>query len=48
MYSEDLHASHLSDHTVLFIYCALFVIMVGGVLLRMTFQSENTEYIHVD
>jgi hypothetical protein len=48
MYSEDLYASHMSDHSVLFIYCAVFSVMILGVILRMTFHSDNKEYKYTD
>jgi hypothetical protein len=46
MYSEDLYASHIADHSVLIIYCALFAVTAIGVVLRMTFHIENREYTH--
>lgn len=49
MFSEDLYASHVNDHTVLITYAALFAIVAIGALLRMTFNSPNhKEYKYTD
>jgi hypothetical protein len=48
MYSEDLYAASHSDHTVLYIYCAVFALVAMGALLRMTFLTGNSEYKHVE
>ena len=48
MYSEDLYATHISDHTVLLTYSALFAVVVIGVLLRMTFNGGNKEYKYTE
>jgi hypothetical protein len=44
MYSEDLYASHLTDHSVLIIYCAVFTIMALGIMLKLVFRSDDKEY----
>jgi len=48
MYSEDLYASHLVDHSSLIIYCTVFSVISIGVLLKLVFHSENKEYKYID
>ena len=48
MYSEDIYTSHMTDHSALLIYSILFGIMVGGVLLKMVFNTQSNEYVHMD
>jgi hypothetical protein len=48
MYSEDLYASHIVDHSVLISYCAVFSVMVIGLLLKMTFHTANKEYKYTE
>jgi hypothetical protein len=48
MYTEDLYASHLADHSVLIIYCALFSVLSIGIMLKLVFHSESKEYKYTE
>jgi len=48
MYSEDLYAAQMTDHSVLYIYTAVFAIVAIGVILRMTFSNGTKEYKYTD
>ena len=48
MYSEDLYASHLADHSALIVYCALFSVLSLGIMLKLVFHSDNKEYKYTE